>query len=132
MKRFAYWADPLCLLSCSLYAVNRWGLKPRIHSPFLHDHFNDLLLIPCALPPLLWLHRRLRLRFDDQAPTPAEIGLHLAIWSVLFEIIGPRILPHATGDPWDIVAYVAGGIVAGLWWHRHLLSRRRAPASPQS
>jgi hypothetical protein len=132
MRRFAYYTDPLCVLGCVLYAVNRWGLKPRIHNAFLHDHFNDLLLIPCALPLLLWLHRRLRLRLHDEPPTPGEIALHLVIWSVLFEVIGPRILPRATGDPWDVIAYVAGGVAAGLWWQRRRLTRRSVPVRSQS
>jgi len=131
VKRFGYFSDRLFLLGCSLYAINRWGLKPRIHSPFLHDHFNDLLLIPCALPLLLWLHRRLNLRSHDQPPSLTEISLHLAVWSVLFEVIGPHIMPHSTGDPWDVIAYVVGGLCAGLWWHRHLLLERIAPGMRQ-
>jgi hypothetical protein len=117
--------DGLFLLTCSLYAVNRWLVKPRVHSPFLHDHFNDLLLIPCALPPFLLLLRWLKLRIHDQVPTPGEIVLYLVVWSVLFEVIGPHIIKNVTGDPWDAVAYAIGGILAGLWWHRRRLFRRR-------
>lgn len=124
VKPFGYLRDRLFLLGCLLYALNRWGLKPRLHIAFLHDHFNDSLLIACALPPLLYLHRLLKLRSHDRPPTPAEIGWHLVFWSVLFEVIGPRILPHATGDPWDVVAYVVGGILAGLWWQRSRLLHR--------
>ena len=116
--------DPLFLLSSSLYALNRWGLKPRLHNAFLHDHFNDLLLIPCALPPLLLIQRWLRLRQDDQVPKVGEIALYLLVWSILFEVIGPRIMPWTVGDPWDVMAYVVGGVLAGLWWHRDALLRR--------
>ena len=123
MNSFGYLSDPLFLVTCSLYALNRWVLKPHIPSPFLHNHFNDVLLIPCALPPLLWMQRRLRLRQHDQLPTPGEIALYLAVWSVLFEVIGPHIIPWAVGDPWDVVAYVVGGILAGLWWHRRAVIR---------
>lgn len=107
-----------------LYAVNRWGLKPRFHSPFLHGHFNDLLLIPCALPPFLLILRRLNLRLHDQPPTLNEILLYLTVWSILFEVIGPCIMRNVTGDPLDVMAYAAGGIVAGLWWHRRPLTNR--------
>ena len=116
--------DPLFLLSSSLYALNRWGLKPRLHNAFLHDHFNDLLLIPCALPPLLLIQRWLRLRQDDQVPKVGEIALYLLVWSILFEVIGPIIMPWTVGDPWDVMAYVVGGVLAGLWWHRDALLRR--------
>lgn len=123
MKSFGYLRDPLCLVACALYAVNRWLLKPRIHSPFLHDHFNDLLLMPCALPVLLLLQRWLKLRPHDLPPTPGEIMLYWVVWSILFEVIGPHIKRGAVGDPWDVLAYAVGGILAGLWWHRHSLLR---------
>ena len=124
LRPFSYLRDPLFLVCCSLYALNRWVLKPRVHSPFLHNHFNDLLLIPCALPPLLLLQRCLRLRENDHRPSLAEITLYLVVWSVLFEVIGPKIMPWTVGDPWDVAAYFMGGIIAGLWWHRPELTRR--------
>jgi len=124
LNSFRYLGDRLFLVTCSLYALNRWLLKPRVRSAFLHDHFNDVLLIPCALPPLLLLHRWLRFRSHDLLPTPGEIALNLVVWSILFEVIGPHIMPWTVGDPWDVVAYVVGGILAGLWWHRHGLCRR--------
>ena len=41
-----------------------------------------------------------------------------------FEYIGPKLMPHAVGDPLDVVAYAVGALVAGLCWHwRHLMSR---------
>ena len=122
VKSFRYLRDHLFLLSCSLYAVNRWIVKPRVHSAFLHNHFNDLLLIPCALPPLLWLQRQLGLRAHDRPPGAGEIALYLAVWSVLFEVIGPHLMRRATGDPYDVVAYVLGGVLAWLFWHRPRLA----------
>lgn len=117
VKAFRYALDPLCLLGSVLYALNRWGLKPRVHSEFLHGQFNDLLLIPCALPIVLWLQRRLGLRHHDDVPTAEEIIFHLIVWSILFEIIGPHLV-RVTGDPLDVLVYVAGGLAAGLWWHQ--------------
>lgn len=121
MTGFSYLRDRLFLLTCGLYALNRWLLRPRVHSPFLHDHFNDVLLIPCALPPLLLMQRWLKLRLDDRPPTAGEIALYLVVWSVLFEVIGPHIMPWTVGDAWDVAAYVVGGVLAGLWWNRRRL-----------
>ena len=118
MRRFRYLRDPLFLTGCVGYAVNRWLIKPQVHAGFLHSYFNDLWLIPCALPPLLWLHRQLALRSHDHTPTISEIASHLICWSALLEWIGPKFVAHATGDPLDVLAYVAGAIGAGLWWHR--------------
>jgi hypothetical protein len=121
VKPFRYWRDSLFLLACSLYAINRWGIIPRVHGGFLRCQFNDLLLVPCALPPLLQLQRWVKLRRHDEMPSPGEIALYLVVWSILFEVIGPHIMRRATGDPWDVVAYLAGGIFAGFWWNRRRL-----------
>jgi len=124
LKAFGYLRDRLFLVSCVLYALNRWGLKPHVHNFFIHGYFDDVLLIPCALPPLLLMQRWLGLRRDDAMPTVGEIALNLVVWSILFEAIGPHIFRWTTGDPWDAVAYAVGGILAGLWWHRRELFRR--------
>jgi hypothetical protein len=126
VKKFAYLGDGLFLLSCSLYSLNRWIIKPHTHNAFLRFHFNDMLLMPAALPVLLWLQRNLRLRTIDDPPTWGEIALYTVFWSILFEVIGPRWLRLGTSDPWDVVVYFVGGIAAGLWWNRHKIFSRRA------
>jgi hypothetical protein len=118
MRRFGYWRDPLFLVAAIGYALNRWLLKPLLPSPFLHGHFADLLLIPAALPVVLWMQRLAGLRKHDLMPSWAEMGLHLAVWSLICEFIGPHWLHHGTADVWDVVAYAAGGVVACFWWNR--------------
>ena len=118
MRRFLYPRDPLFLAGCAAYAINRWLVKPHVHTGFFHAHFNDCWLIPCALPPVLWLHRRLGLRLHDGKPQLSEIISHLVFWSIMFEWIGPKFVSRATADPLDVIAYAAGALVAGLWWHR--------------
>jgi len=127
MNHFRYLRDRLFLASCALYAGNRWILKPHLRGGFFHNHFNDLLLIPCALPPLLWMQRKLGLRENDVMPSAAELVLYLTVWSILFEVLGPRLMPHAVGDLYDVVAYVVGGVFAGVWWHRRSLHSALAP-----
>ena len=117
MNRFRYLRDPLFIGACAAYAVNRWLLKPHLPHALLHNWFNDLLLIPCALPPLLLIHRWLGLRKHDAAPTRLEIFAHVIAWSLLFEAIGPHLIRGTTGDPWDVAAYSLGAVAAMLWWH---------------
>jgi hypothetical protein len=126
VKPFGFWRDQLFLTGCAAYAVNRWLLKPHCRLPFLHSHFNDLWLIPCALPLLLYVHWRMDLR-HDRPPTIGEVTAHLAIWSALFEWWGPRLLPAATGDGWDVLCYWVGGLAAWLWWNRAAIVRRPLP-----
>lgn len=118
MRRFGYCRDPLFIVGCFAYAINRWLIKPHVHSGLFHSQFNDFWLIPCALPPILWLHRRLGLRANDTQPQCIEVILHLVFWSLLFEWIGPRFMQHATGDAGDVVAYALGALGAALWWSR--------------
>lgn len=118
MSRFGYLRDRVFLAAVGAYAINRWLLKPVVVSPFLRGHFNDLLLIPAALPVALWIQRAVKIRPVEAAPSWAEIGLHLVVWSVICEYIGPFWLHRGTADIGDVLAYAAGGIAAGIWWNR--------------
>lgn len=127
MSRFRYAADPLCLLACAAYALNRFWLKSAIPSEVLHSWFNDFWLIPAALPPVLWVQRKLGVRAGDGVPTVWEIVMHLVTWALICEGLGPLLVPGRMGDWGDVGAYAAGAVAAGVWWHRgRLLRRRRA------
>jgi hypothetical protein len=123
---FRYHRDPLFLLGCAAYAVNRWLIKPHVHTGFMHNHFNDCWLIPCALPLVLLIQRALGLRPHDDPPRLSEIVPHLVFWSILFKGIGPKIFPWAAPDLWDIPCYWAGGLMAWVWWNRESLTRKSA------
>lgn len=118
VKRFRYGRDSLCLGALSLYALNRWVLKALMVSSFLSGQFNDVLLIPAALPLVLWVQRGLRIRKHDRPPAWSEIGLHFLVWSVVCEGIGPWWFHHGTSDPWDVIAYAMGAGAAGFWWNQ--------------
>jgi hypothetical protein len=47
--------------------------------------------------------------------------LHLAVWSVMCKAVGPLFLNVGVADPWDVLCFAAGGIVACLWWNRRML-----------
>jgi hypothetical protein len=118
MRRFRYMADPLCVICCAAYLCNRFLLKPHLPRGFFHGYFNDVLLIPCAIPVVLWFQRKLGIRRHDQQPRMGEVLFHLLIWSLLFELAGPHLVRHATGDVWDVVAYAVGAMAALLCWKR--------------
>lgn len=128
MNRFRYLGDPVFLVCAGTYALNRWWLKGVSSSPFVRGHLNDLLLIPAALPVILWVHRCLHWRSHDAPPSRTEILMHLAIWSVICEWIGPSWLHRGIADPWDVVMYSAGALVAWIIWNRGEF-RRQAVAS---
>lgn len=123
MKPFRYLCDPLFLLCCGLYAANRFLLKSHFQGAFFRFWFNDVLLLPCALPVVLRVHAYLGWRESSALPKAGEIFAHFVGWSILFEFFGPRVMNHATGDGWDVVAYAAGALVSFVWWHRFRILR---------
>ena len=95
-----------------LYACNRWWWKPQLGLPFLRDHFNDVLLVPCALPVALGVEGLIGTRGRGRPPTSGETAAYALGWSVVCEVVGPALFPWSTPDPWDVVAYMAGALLA--------------------
>lgn len=118
MRRFGYCRDPAFLVSGLLYLLNRFCIASRWGeaAPFFTSHFADVLLLPCALPVLLWLQRVARLRTHDFQPTHGEIGGTLVLWMLLFEFVFPRLFGRGVGDPLDLLAYASGALLAKFAW----------------
>jgi len=129
MKPFGYLQDRLFILSLSAYALNRLVVLPHLagflhaHAswawPFLHSHFDDLLLMPAALPVVLWIQRLTSLRNHDGPPGWLEMFLHLVVWVVMAKVVGPFYCHIGVADPWDVPFFLAGGVMACAWWNRH-------------
>jgi hypothetical protein len=131
---FGYLADPVCIASLLIYAVNRWYLKPHhVGGWFTHGYLNDVLCLPLFLPMILRVQRLIGVRKHDQFPSFWEMLQHWAIFSIVFEVIIPRFPNRfdSTADPFDVLAYLAGGALAWIWWRwrgRFSLSEfRRGP-----
>jgi hypothetical protein len=115
--RFRYWRDPVCLVACAAYALNRWVFAPMTTpGSFWRNHFDDVLLIPAALPLVLWVQRKLGLRTHDAAPGVGETAFHLAIWALIAEVLGPLWLRRGTADWRDVIAYVGGAAICVILW----------------
>ncbi len=113
-----YLADPLAWVGFTTYLLNRVVLKRVVYqNSFTHGHLNDVLLIPCALPPLLFAYRRLGLRKHDRPPTWTEIAFHFVAWSPFFEWVGPACMHRGIADKWDVASYAAGALIAGAFWN---------------
>jgi ubiquinone/menaquinone biosynthesis C-methylase UbiE len=120
------------LSACWLYGANRWLIAPACEWPFLREHFNDLLLIPAALPLILGLQRWVGLRKHDAPPSLSEVFGHLFIWSLISELVGPHVFARSVGDVLDVLAYSTGALVAGVWWNRKSLAGGIGAASQPS
>lgn len=118
---FRYWREPLCVMAVVLYVANSVWWKPMTSDPtaFVHCYLGDVLCLPVCIPVTLWLQRKLCLRQHDRRPGLREIGLHWLLWTACFEWLGPRLpllAPGAVSDPWDAVAYGAGGLLSAVVW----------------
>lgn len=113
---YRFWKDPLWWCACLAYAANRWIMSPALGGNFLRGQFDDLWLIPAALPVVLELQSWLKLRPAGAWPSNLEIGFHWLVWSVICEGIAPRFISHCVSDWRDVVAYGAGAAFAAIWW----------------
>ena len=128
MKAYGYLEDRLFQVSLGLYAANRLVILPhfsisarKIHPwiwAFLHGHLDDTLLIPAALPVVLWIQRRTSLRNHDRPPSFMEIASHTLIWTLICKFIGPLAWHWGAEDPWDVLCFVCGGLVSWILWQK--------------
>jgi hypothetical protein len=119
-RPFRYLADPVCVGSLVLFAINRFYWKPHhIGGWFTHGYLNDVLCLPLFLPIILRGQTVLRLRAHDGPPRMWEVLQHWIIFSVVFEVVLPRFPQtfDTIADPFDVVAYLVGGAIAYCCWH---------------
>jgi hypothetical protein len=117
-KPFQYIDDPICIISMSIYVLNRFVLKPHHLGGWLvHDYLNDLLCLPIFVPIILRLQSALGIRRHHSPPTLLEVLHNSAIFSVLYYFVFPRLSAFSSvADPWNSVAYLAGGVAAYVFW----------------
>jgi hypothetical protein len=128
-RSFGYIADPACVVSLVLYALNRYFLRPHhIGGSFTHGYFNDVLCLPLFVPMILYSQHLIGLRKHFGFPRPWEIFQNWLVFTVVFQVLIPRFPKTfiAAGDPYDILAYLAGGIIAGFYWSSPHIPRRPA------
>ncbi len=120
--KFKYLKDPLFLITVALYFLARYIVRPLTvgRIDFFNSYFNDLICIPFCLPIVLLLTRAVRLRSHDEPPDIYELCFYLLLWSFFFEYIAPkygRHLNYPVGDLWDVVCYIMGGLIGGIYWN---------------
>ncbi|MFN0058642.1 MAG: hypothetical protein ACKVX7_09325 [Planctomycetota bacterium] len=131
--KFRYLRDSLFLIALTVYFVNRLVLKRIWSSGFVHDHMNDLICVAFWVPPLVWVQSRLGFRPGDEPPSGFEVTIAILIWTWAFEIVLPNwgpLVGTTFADPWDVMYYCVGGLVAVIVWNRSALRMRTERAQP--
>ena len=100
-----------------VYLVNRFCLKESIDIPILRYilrcHFNDFLagiLFLAYINLLLSFSKFSHIRVQSLPAAAAIMGLCGIAW----EYVLPLLHGRGTCDPWDILAYICGGIAYTL------------------
>ncbi len=119
MLNYCFWKDKLFLISSLIYFFNTYYLKHLIKVDFFQNYLNDILLIPCALPPLIYLYVKLKLRNQKSFPTTLEVFSFFIFSSFVFECLGPKYLNKGVADYFDILAYAIGGIISNYFWNKN-------------
>lgn len=111
----------LCSVAFALVHLPGGG---AVTPPWATSYLDDLLCLPLVLGATLVAHR---LRSGDRTLVlPLGHGLFaVALFSLVFEGILPRLAARHTADPWDLVMYAAGFAVFQLGINR----RQTMPSS---
>ncbi len=101
----------LVFLGISVYLLQYIGCDLP---PIIHNHLNDLLVIPIVL----WISFAvLRLLLPNKFTyIPWSYIIFVVIgYSIYFEYYLPRVNQRYTGDLWDISCYALGGLFFYFW-----------------
>jgi len=115
---FKWLRDPLFIAATGIYMLHKWSpLWPAaMRSSFTEHYLSDLLLVPVALPGVLFLAHVAGLRSSASPLRLIEVLIPLVIWSLAFEFVGPQFLGRGTFDPFDVLFYSIGGLAGWLFW----------------
>ncbi len=73
------------------------------------------------MPLVVCLPGLLGLRPAKEVLQSIEILVVFVVWSVMLEIWLPKtewLCTVTYSDPWDVMCYAVGGIVAHVWWQQ--------------
>jgi hypothetical protein len=117
-KEYKYYGDPVFVVSIICYSINKLLLISHrsFESSFMNNYFNDIFVVPCLLPILIYCIARMKLRNKYSGPLIIEIFLFVSVISLMCEIFGPYFLGKGVYDPIDIFAYLLGGMISWFIW----------------
>lgn len=122
-KRISFWF---------LLGLATWGIIILLRTngiviPVINDHFTDCITIPmyCYLIEHI-MNGILGYQWKPDLKFVLTSVLYL---SFLFEVICPKLSTHFTGDFFDVLAYVAGGVGYYLFAVKQIHKKASSSAS---
>jgi len=102
----------LALVAALVYFVNRWIVIPLTGAAtFYTDYLGDVLALPVYLPLSFYLALKLNIITEPLRLSWLHVLVAVFVFSTVFEGIVPLLVKSSTRDPWDILAYLSGGLI---------------------
>lgn len=87
----------------------------HIHIPVVDNYLDPLLLMPMLLHLLLWERRVLFKKGDLFVFSWPRMIMIFIIVSFITEYLFPLLRPGFTADIWDVLCYLIGTIIFGIF-----------------
>ncbi len=135
--------NPVFIIFCLLFWLNQ-GIERiwKIHIPWVHAYFDDLLAMPVVLGISLQVFRWIHPLHHQFIFTKTQVTVGVVYFSLVFEIFLPLWSDTYTSDPYDVLCYGLGSILfyklinkpqalgdKGKWWYLYTFLKRKWSAS---
>jgi len=85
-------------------------MVPEYNFTFIRWYIADVLALIVCIPIFVNAQIIFRVRKKEYI-TIIDIIIYFILFSIYFEIIGPKYLKNLTGDVFDIITYGIGGLI---------------------
>lgn len=103
---------PIFIFASLMFWINQYLEKSLgLFVPFYHAYGDDLMAMPVVFGICLQLMRWVHPAKEELIFSKTNILVGLAYFSIVFEIILPRISEVYTADPLDVLCYALGAWV---------------------
>jgi len=106
------------LIFCAFYLLNRGLVQPciSVSYPWIANCLRDVLVVPCLTTVVLSAFRMVGFKSTYNHPTAFELAIGWVFFSVLLEFVLPIIFGLGVSDPFDVLWYATGTVLAMLVW----------------
>lgn len=91
-----------------IFVLNQIVGQTPLRLLFIRSYLDDLLCFPIVLTIVILAHRNLRPNNREYVLPVSHIILSVFLFSLLFEVVLPKVHSKFTGDVFDILAYIVG------------------------
>jgi hypothetical protein len=107
-----------------MFIINKSLEVNGIFIPFVHAYMDDLICLPIVLSLVLYIFRRLIYKNISYCFPLFFILTAIIMFSLAFEVILPGKSAGYISDPFDVLAYIAGGVFFHWRFNRKLSETR--------